>query len=121
MWLLPPDFPLRPLRLAPDRRALPWYATEHEIEQLMELLRRMVPEIKEWLLVPWAALERVGGLSGVREGAALVVLAPKELDEAGARAVIGDARWPYVFWRPTAPSEEHGAWLEREVKRALLS
>lgn len=121
MWLLPPDFPLRPLRLAPDRRALPWYATEREVEQLMELLRRMVPEIKEWVRVPWSALERIGGRNEVREGAALVVEAPKELDEAAAREIVAGVRWPYVFWRPTEPSEEQGAWLERDVKRALLS
>lgn len=121
MWLLPPDFPLRPLRLAPDRRALPWYATEHEVEQLMELLRRMVPEIKEWVRVPWSALERLSGRSEVREGAALVLEAPKGLDEPEARAVVNAVKWPYVFWRPTAPNEEQGAWLEREVKRALLS
>lgn len=121
MWLLPPDFPLRPLRLAPDHRALPWYATEREIEQLMELLRRMVPEIREWVRVPWSALGMVSGRSEVREGAALMVEAPEDLDEAEARAIVAGVRWPYVFWRPPEPSEKHGAWLEREVKRALLS
>jgi tetratricopeptide (TPR) repeat protein len=121
MWLLPPEFPLRPLRLAPDRRALPWYATEHEVEQLMELLRRMVPEIKEWVRVPWSALERVGSGSEARDGAALVVTAPSVLDDEEARATIPGIRWPYVFWQPREPSEEDGAWLEREVKRSLLS
>ena len=46
MWLLPPGFPRRPLGLVPNHRALPWYATREEIEQLMELLLRMTPELR---------------------------------------------------------------------------
>ncbi|MEM9453001.1 MAG: hypothetical protein AAGF11_02395 [Myxococcota bacterium] len=47
--------------------------------------------------------------------------APAGVEESDARAIVERVAWPYVFWRPIEPYEKEGNWLEREVKRALLS
>jgi len=122
MWLLPPDFPADAFDLPPGTWALPWYADERHIAALMRLLVAGEARIREWMPLPWAALENTDIDASVRPGAALVLHAPAEQnpDEIVARAQA--LPWPYVFWCSSRPTiEGEGAWLEREIKRILLS
>ena len=122
MWLLPPDFPEDAFDLPPGTWALPWYADERRIDALMRLLVAGEARIREWLPLPWAAVEDMGDDGTVRHGAALVVQAPAALDPA---VLVEKARalpWPYIFWRSSRPAPEgSGAWIERELKRVVLS
>lgn len=122
MWLLPPDFPADAFDLPPGTWALPWYADDEHISRLMQLLVLGEARLREWHPLPWEALDDVDMDAPVRPGAALVIHAPSTLraDEIVARARA--LPWPYVFWRPSHPVVEgEGAWLEREIKRVLLS
>lgn len=122
MWLLPPDFPADAFDLPPGTWALPWYADEQHITALMRLLIAGEARIREWAPLPWAALESAAVDVPVRTGAAVVLRAPTELT---ADEIVPQTRslpWPYVFWHSSRPAiEGEGAWLEREIKGALLT
>lgn len=122
MWLLPPDFPADAFDLPPGTWALPWYADDRHIDALMRLLVAGEARIREWMPLPWSALEDVGTDAAVRQGAALVLHAPAEL---APETIVARARalpWPYVFWQSPRPAlEGEGAWVEREIKRVVLS
>jgi hypothetical protein len=122
MWLLPPDFPADAFDLPPGTWALPWYADDPHIALLMRLLIAGEARIREWVPLPWAALADVEPDSEVRPGAALVLHAPAELEPDEIVAKARTLPWPYVLWCSPRPAlEGEGAWLEREVKRSLLS
>jgi hypothetical protein len=122
MWLLPPDFSADAFDVPPGTWALPWYADEQHVAALMRLLVAGETRIREWVPLPWAALDEVRADDSVRPGAALVLDAPEDLstDEIVTRA--RELPWPYVFWRSSRPTlEGEGAWLERELKQVLSS
>ncbi|MEM9458138.1 MAG: caspase family protein [Myxococcota bacterium] len=122
MWLLPPDFPTNTFDLQPGSRALPWYADDAHAAALMWLLVRGEARISEWFPLPWTALTELDRDAPVREGAALVLLVPPDVAPEEIETQARSLPWPYVFWRSRRPAlEGEEAWLERDIKRELLS
>lgn len=122
MWRLPLD--LSPLKLEFDEGTylIPWYWTNHDIDRVVCVMARVLPNISVILELPYDAIDARPWRIPSGRNTMVVVRAVPEGWEGVVETLNGWLGCPYRFVQPLRPDQDEAySWVQTDLRPLLTS